>query len=107
VCVAFWTMAATTGLGADLILLVSSTAMRRSAVLYTRPLCADYHGIVQCDGYRAYKKLNQNRIVLAFCWTQGRGPHRRGGPGMNLDVGRAHAYPSGFQRSPGGVPCLE
>jgi transposase len=32
-------------------------------------LLADYRGIVQCDGYAAYKNLDQERIVLAFCWT--------------------------------------
>ena len=32
-------------------------------------LLAGYHGIVQCDGYAAYKKLDAERIVLAFCWT--------------------------------------
>ncbi|HXV30009.1 MAG TPA: IS66 family transposase, partial [Sinorhizobium sp.] len=31
-------------------------------------LLADYRGIVQCDGYAAYKSLDQERIVLAFCW---------------------------------------
>jgi len=48
----FWTMARDdAGLWAGLILPVSSTPMRRGAVLYTRLICsADYHGIVQCDG---------------------------------------------------------
>jgi transposase len=32
-------------------------------------LLADYRGIVQCDGYVAYKKLDTERIVLAFCWS--------------------------------------
>ncbi len=32
-------------------------------------LLADYRGIVQCDGYAAYKMLDQKRITLAFCWA--------------------------------------
>jgi transposase len=32
-------------------------------------LLADYTGIVQCDGYSAYKSLDERRITLAFCWT--------------------------------------
>jgi transposase len=32
-------------------------------------LLAGYRGIVQCDGYAAYKSLDAKRIVLAFCWT--------------------------------------
>jgi transposase len=32
-------------------------------------LLASYCGIVQCDGYAPYKKLPQNRITLAFCWS--------------------------------------
>lgn len=32
-------------------------------------LLADYRGIVQCDGYAAYKNLDAERIVLAFCWA--------------------------------------
>jgi transposase len=34
-----------------------------------KELLADYCGIVQCDGYAAYKMLDQNRITLAFCWA--------------------------------------
>jgi transposase len=34
-----------------------------------KELLADYCGIVQCDGYAVYKRLNQNRITLAFCWA--------------------------------------
>jgi transposase len=32
-------------------------------------LIASYRGIVQCDGYAPYKKLPENRITLAFCWS--------------------------------------
>jgi hypothetical protein len=32
-------------------------------------LLANYCGIVQCDGYAAYKSLDAERITLAFCWT--------------------------------------
>jgi transposase len=35
-------------------------------------LLEGYHGIVQCDGYRAYKKIAATpgeAITLAFCWT--------------------------------------
>lgn len=34
-----------------------------------KELLANYCGIVQCDGYAVYKGLNQNRIMLAFCWA--------------------------------------
>lgn len=36
---------------------------------YGHALLADYRGIVQCDGYSAYKSLDRSRIQLAFCWT--------------------------------------
>jgi transposase len=35
-------------------------------------LLEGYHGIVQCDGYAAYKKIAAapgEAITLAFCWT--------------------------------------
>jgi transposase len=32
-------------------------------------LLAGYCGIVQCDGYAPYKKLPQDRIKIAFCWS--------------------------------------
>ncbi len=32
-------------------------------------LLANYRGIVQCDGYAPYKKLPQDRIKIAFCWS--------------------------------------
>jgi transposase len=32
-------------------------------------LLKGYRGIVQCDGYAAYKGLDQARITLAFCWA--------------------------------------
>jgi hypothetical protein len=37
-------------------------------------LLANYHGIVQCDGYAPYKKLPKERITLAFCWAHVRRP---------------------------------
>jgi transposase len=40
--------------------------------LYT--LLRDYRGIVQCDGYAPYKKLREDRITLAFCWSHVRRP---------------------------------
>ena len=40
----------------------------RGAV-YAHDLLAPYRGIVQCDGYAAYKSLDASRITLAFCWT--------------------------------------
>jgi len=39
------------------------------ASTYGHALLADYSGIVQCDGYAAYKSLDAERITLAFCWT--------------------------------------
>lgn len=32
-------------------------------------LLGTYRGIVQCDGYAPYKKLPQDRITIAFCWS--------------------------------------
>jgi transposase len=37
-------------------------------------LLQNYRGIVQCDGYAPYKKLPEERIVLAFCWAHLRRP---------------------------------
>ena len=64
----FWTMARDDRPwgGTDPPCVVYSYAPGRGSV-HAATLLADYHGIVQCDGYSAYKKLNQNRIVLAFC----------------------------------------
>jgi transposase len=66
----FWTMARDDRPwgGPDPPCVVYSYAPGRGSV-HATALLADYHGIVQCDGYRAYKKLNQNRIQLAFCWA--------------------------------------
>ena len=66
----FWTMARDDRPwgGPDPPCVVYSYAPGRGSV-HATTLLADYHGIVQCDGYRAYKKLNRNRIVLAFCWA--------------------------------------
>ncbi len=40
---------------------------------YARALLGEYHGILQCDGYGAYKKLGkeagQGAPTLAFCWS--------------------------------------
>lgn len=39
------------------------------AAIHGHQLLANYSGIVQCDGYAAYKSLDAGRITLAFCWT--------------------------------------
>jgi transposase len=38
---------------------------------HPKALLADHHGILQCDGYAAYKTLAaaNGRITLAFCWS--------------------------------------
>lgn len=36
---------------------------------HLRALLASYRGLVQCDGYAPYKKLPEDRIMLAFCWA--------------------------------------
>lgn len=36
---------------------------------HAQKLLANYRGIVQCDGYMVYKKLDADRIALAFCWA--------------------------------------
>jgi transposase len=66
----FWTMARDDRPwgGLDPPCVVYTYAPGRGSV-HATTLLAEYRGIVQCDGYRAYKKLNQNRIVLAFCWA--------------------------------------
>src|SRR5665213_323072 len=66
----FWTMARDDRPwgGLDPPCVVYTYAPGRGSV-HATTLLADYHGIVQCDGYSAYKKLNRNRIVLAFCWA--------------------------------------
>lgn len=37
--------------------------------MYGHALLENYSGIVQCDGYAAYKSLDTRRITLAFCWA--------------------------------------
>jgi transposase len=37
--------------------------------MYGHALLANYSGVVQCDGYAAYKSLDGERITLAFCWA--------------------------------------
>jgi transposase len=41
---------------------------------YAKALLAGYRGILQCDGYTAYKTLAaaQDAITLAFCWSHAR-----------------------------------
>lgn len=41
---------------------------------HPKALLADYQGILQCDGYTAYKTLAaaNERITLAFCWSHAR-----------------------------------
>ena len=41
---------------------------------HAQALLGGYHGILQCDGYRAYKQLassagNDPAVTLAFCWS--------------------------------------
>jgi transposase len=38
---------------------------------HPKALLADYQGVLQCDGYTAYKTLATagNCITLAFCWS--------------------------------------
>lgn len=42
--------------------------------IHAHALLGDYHGILQCDGYAAYKKFAGSRVAdpavtLAFCWS--------------------------------------
>lgn len=37
--------------------------------IHASELLASYRGVVQCDGYVAYKGLDKSRITLAFCWA--------------------------------------
>lgn len=41
---------------------------------HPKALLAGYRGILQCDGYAAYKTLAaaEDEIVLAFCWSHAR-----------------------------------
>jgi transposase len=36
---------------------------------HAKALLAGYRGIVQCDGYAAYKALGGGDVTLAFCWA--------------------------------------
>ena len=54
--------------GTDPPAAVYTYAPGRGAIHATE-LLASYRGIVQCDGYAAYKGLDETRITLAFCWT--------------------------------------
>lgn len=56
--------------GADPPAVVFHYAPGRGAE-YPKALLADYHGILQCDGYSAYKTLAKANegITLAFCWS--------------------------------------
>jgi len=67
---------ATTERGAAASLRPSPTAMRPGAARTVR-LLAGYCGVVQCDGYAAYKQLADGRrasgpVTLAFCWSHWR-----------------------------------
>lgn len=62
--------------GSDPPAVVYSYAPGRGAE-HARTLLADYGGIVQCDGYAAYKQLADPRrpggqVTLAFCWSHWR-----------------------------------
>jgi len=44
---------------------------------YATALLGNYRGILQCDGYAAYKQLvgrvgDSDRVTLAFCWSHAR-----------------------------------
>jgi transposase len=66
----FWTMARDdrSWCGPDPPAVVYTYAPGRASK-YGMALLADYRGIVQCDGYRAYQKLDPNQVTLAFCWA--------------------------------------
>jgi hypothetical protein len=66
----FWTMARDDRPwgGTDLPAVAYTYAPGRGS-MYGHALLANYRGIVQCDGYAAYKNLDAERITLAFCWT--------------------------------------
>jgi len=59
--------------GADPPAVVFHYAPGRSAE-HAKALLADYRGILQCDGYGAYKTLaaGDDGITLAFCWSHAR-----------------------------------
>jgi transposase len=64
--------------GPDLPAVIYSYASGRGGV-HASALLADYCGIVQCDGYAAYKQLTDRqgdggggRVTLAFCWSHWR-----------------------------------
>lgn len=54
--------------GTDPPAAVYTYAPGRGAI-HASELLGAYRGIVQCDGYAAYKGLDETRITLAFCWT--------------------------------------
>jgi hypothetical protein len=65
---------AMTGSGAGPIRRRSPSAMRPVGARFTRSKLLDgYRGVVQCDGYAAYKKIAatapEQGITLAFCWS--------------------------------------
>ena len=66
----FWTMARDDRPfgGADPPGVVYTYCPGRGGV-HLHTLLKDYRGIVQCDGYAPYKKLPEDRITLAFCWS--------------------------------------
>ena len=40
--------------------------------IHAKALLGGYRGILQCDGYTAYKQLaddRENAVTLAFCWS--------------------------------------
>ena len=40
--------------------------------IHAKALLGGYRGLLQCDGYRAYKRLadgRENAVALAFCWS--------------------------------------
>ena len=50
------------------------TATRPAGDIPCRALLGGYRGILQCDGYAAYKKLGRSKpahraVLLAFCWS--------------------------------------
>jgi len=57
--------------GSDPPAVVYTYAPGRGAI-HGAELLASYRGIVQCDGYAAYKSLDETRITLAFCWAHAR-----------------------------------
>jgi transposase len=67
---------------------------------HPKALLADYQGILQCDGYSAYKTLAaaNDGITLAFCWSHT--PSER-----NLAMGRQVRLPASGRGSGTGMTC--